>query len=626
MLKKSNYDKVLHVLYQLDIIMALLVWAFQIAPYSQYYSYWDSQSKMLVSNINVVNTIIFVILIVLTVFCVVKTGIRKPSSSFYYAIVLFAVHILIRSNMLGSYQVSDAITYFTEIEKMLYSPQNVFSNPIKNCFICGHIAHGFMFMTVLGQFLNVSSGMGFQYSNMVLGAMAAICLLYIFKKLFPKAKSFVCAIAAFIVSIQPMFLGLSTMAQMEYMLAVLFIFTLCSYVTKHYILMGFWLLVMGTCKETGTMMAFSVLFFSFLYEVVSYVKKNGGIKAAWKKMATWKKVMIAVFVAACICVFIEVLYVPVWGGTRIIDVLKIGGEGRMNFKLDKVHFLLKTRQLYILNFSWLWAIILILGLIINFAVPAVRKRKVIDGRILSFIIIQYLVYTGFLILFQEAKMTRYNILSDVLFIFLMMTIVIKVMDKMVAFVPVSAVVGALAFVEVFLTVDPVTRAVFTRIDTGGIPMVWTAARKADIEYVDINMSDFGYYNYQYTYVDRAVDKMLDAVNYQGWFRIVSPFVGGVEDQFANIQLVWDSKLRKRTYRNTEDDTEWRYHLVERVRYDTEVYTDEHTARCIFVELPFCKNDSERAIGLLKEFYIFEGPFTISEGLAGSITYYIMYLK
>lgn len=626
MLKKVNYDKVLRVLYQLDIIIALFVWAFQIAPYSQYYTKWDNQSKILVSNINVVNTTIFVILIALTVFCMVKTGFKKPASSFYYAIALFAVHILIRSKMLGSYQVSDGITYFNDLEKMLYSPQDVFTNPIKNCFICGHIAHGFVFMMILGQFLNVSSGMGFQYSNMVLGAMAAICIFYIFKRLFPKAKSFVCAIAAFIVSIQPMFLGLSTMAQMEYTLAVLFIFTLCSYVTRHYVLMGFWLLVMGTCKETGTMMAFSVLFFLFLYEVISYVKKSGGIKAAWRKMAIWKKAMIAVFIAACIFAFIKVLYVPVWGGTRIIDVLKIGGEGRMNFKFNKAHFLMKARQLFILNFSWLWAAILILGLIINFAVPAVRKRKVIDGRILSFIIIQYLVYTGFLVLFQEAQMARYNILSDVLFIFLMMTIVIKVLDKMAAFVPVSAVVGVLAFVEVFLTIDPVTRAVFTRIDTGGIPMVWTAATKSEVEYVDINMSDFGYYNYQYTYVDRAVDKMLDAVNYQGWFRIVSPFLGGVEDQFANIQLVWDSKLRKRTYRNTEDDKEWRYHLVERVRYDTEVYTDEHTARCIFVELPFCNNDSERAIRLLSEFYDFEGPYTISEGLAGSITYYIMYLK
>ena len=626
MLKRLNYKKIIRALYQLDIIMALPVWLFRIIPYSQYYRKWDEQSRLLVSDINVVNTIIFAVLIVLTILCLIKTGIKRPDSFFCYAAGLFVVHILIRSRMLGSYQVSDGWTYFSDIEKMLYSPQDLFANPIKNCFICGHIAHGFVFMMSLGQFLNVNSGMGFQYSNMVMGAMAAVCLLYVFKKLFPKTKSYICAIAAFIVSIQPMFLGLSTLAQMEYTLAVLFIFTLCSYVTRHYILMAFWLLVMGTCKETGTMMAFCVLGFSFLYEVISYVKKNGGIKAAWKHLAMWKKVAIGIFIVAGVVAFVKVLYIPVWGGTRIIDVLKIGGEGRMTFRFDKTHFLMKTRQLFILNFSWLWTIILVLGLIINFAVPAVRKRKTLDGRILSFIIIQYLVYTGFLILFQEAQMTRYNILSDVLFLFLMMVVVIKVLDKLLVFIPVSALVGVLAYIETFLTIDPVSRAIFTRIDTGGIPMVWTAATKSDIELVDINMSDFGYYNYQYTYVDRAVDKMLAAVNYQGWYRIVSPFLGGVEDQFANIELVWDSKLQKRTYRDTKDDTEWRYHLVERVRYDSEVYTDEHTVRCIYVELPFCRNDSERAIELLSEFYYFDGPITISEGMAGSITYYIMYLK
>ncbi|MGN1187351.1 MAG: hypothetical protein ACI4R6_02555, partial [Lachnospiraceae bacterium] len=614
-----------HVLIQLDVIMLLFVWLFGIAPYSAYYSRWDTQVKEFVGICSVANAIVFTLLIVLTVFCLIKSGnFKKPDLSIVFAFIIFTVHILIRVKMLGSYQVSDAREYFTRLDAVASYPNGMLFNTLESGFICGHIAHGYIFMNMLGQLLDVESGMGFQYSNMIMGAMAAVCLFYIFKRLFPKSKSFACALAAFIVSIQPMFLGLSTSAQMEYTIAILFIYVICSYVTKHYILMAFWLVMLGTCKETGTMMAFSVLGLAILYAAAWYIRQKGGFKNAWKSLSKWQIILIVVFIAACIAVFVKVLFLPVWGGTRIIDVLKIGGSGRMNFQFDKTHFLMKVRQLYILNFSWLWAVLLVVGLVVNYAVPAVRKRKAIDGRILSFIIIQYVVYTGFLLFFLEAKQPRYNILSDVLLLFLTMTVLIKVLDKLVIFVPVSTVVGGLALIETFLTIDPVTQAVFTRINTGGIPMVWTAATKSELEYMDINVSDFGYYNYQYTFADRAVDRMLDQVNYQGWFRIVSSFEEGTEDQFASTDLIWDSQLRKRTYRRADEEA--RYHSVQRISYIEEVEGWNHDARCIFVEMPWCRNNVDKAMELLSEIYIIEGPFTISEGRAGAINYYIMYIR
>lgn len=623
--KKCNYDRVFHGLKQLDLIMALFVWLFQIAPFSAYYSGWDDEVKLFVRNCNVVNMIVFAVLIALTIFCVIKRGgIKKPDTSILFPVGLFAVHILIRVNMLGSYQVSDAREYFTRLDAVASYPNGMLFDTLKSGFICGHLAHGYIFMNMLGQLLNVENGMGFQYSNMVMGAVAAVCFFYIFKRIFPKIQSLVCALAALIVSVQPMFLGLSTSAQMEYTIAVLFIYVICSYVTKHYILMAFWLVMLGTCKETGTMMAFSILGFAVLYAVIAYVKEKGGIKKACNSLTWWQVIMLMVFVAVCMAVFVKVLYLPVWGGVRIIDVLKIGGSGRMNFQFDKTHFIMKVRQLYVLNFSWLWAILLLSGLIVNYAVPVVRKRKEIDGRILSFIIIQYVIYTGFLLFFLEAKQPRYNILSDVLFLFLAMTVLIRIFDKLALFISVSVVVGVLAITETFLTIDPVSLSVFTRINTGALPMVWTAAARTEMEYVDINVSDFGYYNYQYTFADRAVDRMLDTVNYQGWFRIVSSFEDGIEDQFVSPNLIWDSELRKRTYRKA--DEEGRYHSVQRISYFEELEAWDHDHRCIFVEIPWCRNNSETAIEMLSELYSFEGPYKVSEGLAGSITYYIMYLK
>lgn len=129
-----------------------------------------------------------------------------------------------------------------------------------------------------------------------------------------------------------------------------------------------------------------------------------------------------------------------------------------------------------------------------------------------------------------------------------MVMVIRVLEAEKTYICVSAVMGLLAFVETFITIDPVSLTVFTRVNTGKIPMVWTAATRNELEYMDTNVGDFGYYNYQYTYMDKAVDKMLDRVDYQGWYRVVSSFVEQTEDQFVNPDLLWDSVNRVRTYK------------------------------------------------------------------------------
>ena len=625
MKKKNRLELAYEAVKQLDIIVGLFTWLFAIIPHSIYYGSWDEAARAFARNANVVNAVVMTALIAFTIYGAVRLKrFKRPGAVFFCSIIIFALHTVIRYNMLGSYQWSDAMEYFSKLEWTLGYPNILMFDTVHGGTICGHIAHGFMFVSMLGQFINTSTGMGFQYSYMIMGAVSAVCLFNIFRVVFPKKKVYVCAIAGFIVSIQPMFLGLSTSMQMEYPLAVLFIFALCSFLTKKHILMLFWLLMLGTCKETGTMMAFSMLFFILLFYFIDFVKKSGGIKPALKKVKVWQYIVFALFMAVCIAAFIKILFMPAWGGVRIIDVLKFGGEGRLNFQFESSHFFMKIRQLFVLNFSWLWMAVLIVCLVIMAVVPAVRRNRQINIGAFLFIVIQYLVYTGFLLFFLEAKGTRYNILSDVLFLFIVMTVLIRVLDRWFSFVPASIVIAGLAFVETFVTIDPVSLTVFTRVNTGAMPMVWTAATKKDIPYVDINIGDFGCYNYQYTYMDRAVDKMLDAVDYQGWFRILSSFEEGVEDQFNNKSLVWDSKLKHRTYK-TGSETD-RYHAIERVYYLSELEQWDFDDRCIYVELPWCRNHTEEAKKALRDYYIFEGPYTSAVGKACSLTYYILYLR
>ena len=625
MKEKNRLEPAYKAVIQLDIIMALFTWLFAVAVRSVYYERWDEAARAFAHRCNIINAFVMTVLILFTIYAAVRLKkFKRPGAVFFCSIIIFALHIYVRYQMLGSYQWSDAKEYFSKLEWTMYYPNVLMYNTIHGGNICGHIAHGFMFVSMLGQFINTPTGMGFQYSYMVMGAFSAVCLFNMFRAVFPEKNVFICAAAGLAVSVQPMFLGLSTAMQMEYPLTVMSIYVICAFLRKKHILMLFWLVMLGTCKETGTMMAFSILFFALVYYSVDYIRKSGGLKAALKKVKLWQYIAIALFLAACIVIFIKILFMPAWGGVRIIDVLKIGSEGRLKFQFDSSHFILKVRQLFILNFSWVWALILIVCLVVLALVPAVRRKKQIDMRNFSFIAVQYAVYTVFLLFFLEAKMARYNILSDVLFMFIVMTMVIRVLDRWSAVIPASLVVGGLAFAETFVTIDPLSLAVFSSVNTGGKTMVWTAATKKELPLVDINAGDFSYYNYQYTYMDRAVDKMLDKVDYQGWYRILSSFNDGVEDQFSNKSLVWDSKLKQRTYK--PGDEEERYHTVTRMHYSAEIEQWDLDDRCIYVELPWCRNNTQEAKKALRDYYIFEGPYTSSVGDLCSLTYYILYLR
>lgn len=626
LMKKNRRLEILYsVSAQLAVIAALFEWLFFIAPHSRFYAGWSDNVRGVVRFGGIFGAVVLAALLIIAAVCVVKLGrMRKPDAVFWCSVALFVFQILVRINLLGVYQESDADLYFTAINRIAGLHDDVIAGGYKSGFIFGHIAYGFIFVSLLGQLLDTAGGMGFQYAYMVMGAAAAVCLFKILRKIFPKKNVYFLAVAAFIISMQPMYFGLSAMIQMEYPLAILFIFTVCAYFYKKYILMFFWLIMLGTCKETGAMMAFSVLFFAVVYEIADYVKRCGGIRDSFKKLKKWQVTLFVLFAVSCIAVFVAVINIPMWGGVRIIDVLKIGGSGNLNFQFNSTHFLLKVRQLFILNFSWVWVAVIVICTVVIFAVPKVRKRRSANMRVFSFILIQYAVYTMFLLFFLEAKQPRYNILSDVLFLFMAMSVVIEAADRVWLFAVSAAVIGTLSVTECFLTVDLLSRAVFTSVNTGAVPMVWTAADKKKLPEMNINIGDFGYYNYQYAYMDKAFDRMLADVEFTDDFVVLSSFNPGIEDQLANEELVWDSQTGMRTYNEKADGT--RFHTVKRILYSVELEMWNHDEKCIYVEIPWCRNTSENALTELAEIYEIDGPYTSRAGVAAKITYYILNLK
>lgn len=536
--------------------------------------------------------------------------------------LMIVVHYLIRIRMIGTMPMDDGRIYYIYLRNLVSNPEILLDNFYEGGRMAAHIAHGYAFLCMIGEFLMPGTAFGFQWVQLFMGIAAACCIYGIMRRLFTKVSPIILWIASFVVSVQPMFLGLSTMCNLEYAITVYFIYTFYCYLSHSYILMLFWLVMLGTTKETGTAMAAGFIMVLILSELVAYIRKHG-VKTMLKKLNAKWLVLIVLIVATTAVGLLYVLNMEVWGGTALKDVINFGGSGNMTFNFKPQHFLMKLGQLYILNFSWIWLIIVILGLVVLALDSRAKSNNRIPFKPLFILITCYLGYTFFLILYQEAKQPRYNMLSDVLFSMFAVFMLLKLFERRHVLVSVLSVTGLLMFGEAFVTIDPISAEVFTNVNTNSFPMVFTATFKWEQDTFGSNAGDFAFYNYQYTFIDKALDDILSRYSWKGSSRILSASAN-IESQLLYDELRWDPIERRRGY-DTDPDS-GRFWYIRRDNVLDMLGGNDWPDSGVLIESPWCIGDLDTAVYELSKYYDVEGPYESKQGFAGSVIYYFVTLR
>lgn len=608
---------------QCSVIAILAECLFVSAYRSTLYSGWSDRLCRVVKGGTMFFSMMLIVFLAAWAACFVKLRKWERFSWDIAAIgIMIVVHFLIRIRMIGTMPMDDGRIYYIYLRNLVYNPEILLDNFYEGGRMAAHIAHGYAFLCMIGEFMMPGTAYGFQWVQLFMGIAAACCIYGIMRRLFAKANPAILWIAAFVVSVQPMFLGLSTMCNLEYAITVYFIYAFYCYLSHSYILMTFWLVMLGTTKETGTAMAVGFIIALVLSELVSYIRVHG-IRTMIKRLNAKWIILIVVLVVAAIGALSYVLNMEVWGGSKLKDVISFGGSGNMTFAFKPQHFLMKLAQLYILNFSWVWLIVIIAGLI-TFALDSrAKNNNTIPFKPLFVLEVCYLGYTFFLILYQEAKQPRYNMLSDVLFVLFAVFILLKLFEKRHVLVSVLSVTGLLMFGEAFVTIDPVSAAVFTNVNTNSFPMLFTATFKWDKETIENNAGDFAFYNYQYTFIDKAIDDILSRYSWKGSSRILSASAT-IESQLLYDELRWDTVKRRRGY-----DTEpWsgRFWYIRRDNAFDMLGGNDWPDSGVLIESPWCVGDLGAAVFELSKYYDVDGPYESKQGFAGSVIYYFVTLR
>ena len=227
-------------------------------------------------------------------------------------------------------------------------------------------------------------------------------------------------------------------------------------------------------------------------------------------------------------------------------------------------------------------------------------------------------------MYTKAELPRYDMPADVLLVLFAVILLIKMFERRRAILSVLCILSLCMLGQTFVSIDPVGGDVYTIVETNGFPILYTRSFKNDRAVHYETEGDFGYYNYQYTYVDKALDMILNQVEWDTQINVVSAY-SNYEPQFYYDEIKWDSGDKKRRYFDENSVTEGCLDIVRVNAYEL-LEGKEFPEKAVFIDMAWCPENAEAAIESLSEFYEIQGPMSAKQGFAGSVTYYLLQLR
>lgn len=278
-------------------------------------------------------------------------------------------------------------------------------------------------------------------------------------------------------------------------------------------------------------------------------------------------------------------YLMVLPGVLWLATYKMLGPwsaGNGGFSIDISYALDKLKNLYILNFNWMFTILAVGGSI--WVLTKKRERRTF--KLLLPIWFSQIAFTLFSCLFSTVNHPRYNDTNQVTLYLLAIVPLICCCDKKKS----GAVIGCLGIMcllSSFVTFDPITKICYHRADIGTTSMIYTA---------DVPLGDGMIYNRQMLGFETALGGALEdalsdsqtvlfpTVDNNAYAFDGMTEVGEITEDYMVKTEYWDTVNKRRAAMKTESAKEFQaYQLTEQI--DWKKLSRQIQGRVSYVYIP-----------------------------------------
>lgn len=544
-----------------------------------------------------------------------------------WSLSFFVIFVLLRVAQFDTLPRWDSDTYFACVRAGCENFAYTLSSFLQVFRLAGHISYGFAFFWAIGYFLFPNSCTGMYVINLVLASAAFFMTGKILACYAPNAKKSLLAFAAFIIWSQPMNLGLFHLIGLDYGVLVFIVYMVYFHMQKQYVLLCFFAGIFLTTKETGIVCVAGYCLGYILY--VSIASEKRGFERV--KFALKNKLVLGLICCGMLGTFVSMYFMfikgSLWGANFGNGWYQVPFN---TFSVQRGYIFLKLKTFFILNFSWVWMfLICICGVVLikkkrYVVMSAVRRHP----ELLCFVCALW-AHIMFGILYITYNNPRYNLCVEYSLAFFGILFLLRVFaeryQKLLA--GIFCLLFLLSVGEAYLTIDPITKMVFPVIDTGSaFPMV-----SAGWKETPSLKSEIAIYNYQYRYLDKAYDQLLQDIKYDGNVDLVlwGPHWSTVDavciDGWAS-RYYWDTEKQERTMNENE-------HTVPINRIFQEEFEDElyengllHE-KAVWIFTPHFEDNEVELYSELDEYYHIDETRQEAGGpYGGKVYYYMMQLR
>lgn len=554
---------------------------------------------------------------------------KKNIYEYKELIVILIFSAILRIIEFGTLPRWDTETYFMALmegcENFSFTPWSY----LENFRLCSHPSLGYCLFIAIGGFITPYNILGVNLVNLLLTLICLGMVYSIIRYLIPDSEKIFAALGTLLFSVQPMLLGTFANLSLDYGLLIFIIFILYFHIKKYNILFAFFSSVLVQTKETGIiiLLGYTIGYILYIFWTAdgTFVKR---IKALKKD---------TIFIILSVVIFGGSLYyfnalvlnnMALWGGE-----LTFGDntQALVNyFDINRSYIILKIKTICILNFSWIFLGTLLFGLFKIFAVSKTPKKRLLVRNNKCRPLAAYLCCLFSLLVFSCVYITynnpRYHlpletgwVLVAALFIIQMAYKNKKRFGKIILIF-----LTALELLQSYTTIDPVSIGVFTAIDTGN------AAKMIHVGWSEMPslIADIAVYNNQYTYLDKAYDKILKEIGFDenqdiiiwGDYGVVrATFLEGMKHP-----IYWDTKKEKRTFERNANC------IPVKVIYQKDFAEREHqnklNKKAVLIDTPIYGENIEDALTYLSNYYEIEEKKEEDVMGQGRIYYYQLTLR
>jgi hypothetical protein len=458
-------------------------------------------------------------------------------------LLIILVFVLLSIEVIDSWLMWDAAIYYShpfslnDLQGVFYNFDAQFGG-VNDLYLAGHASLGYSLWLILFQLFNEGNE-SVQVSNIILAGISIFAYYQVLKKMLDgKYSNKMISLATIPYAFSPFVLGMIGSLNLDSATMYFFIIFIACSLYKFEVLE--WVMAFFLCftKETA------IMYYAFyiLAKVICEYFKDNSFRILELIKFGFGNIKNYIYALPILLWMILKSSMPIWGGA-----VSWNNEGMNCFGIDESIILMKLKQIFILNFNWIfWGSLLIGGIYLVF-----RQVK-INIKVLTLLIpigvvgIVTIIFGCFYITWTHIR----YILPIVPALYMVATVIIAQLgkDKYILW---NSILSILLLIQSFYAIDPIMDSTFDSISVGNEKLYNMKVSGSQRVSSNKIFNDCIVYNRQYMYWGETLNEVLKKAGFNANMLIVLPDDANCEEWLLvgtrNGEVLWDTEKRRFEY-------------------------------------------------------------------------------